>query len=119
MRNDRGYIEPEVFLLFPFIIFIVSMIFAFSSDSHSKYKYTKCTQASNANFVVCKSDYDTLTLDKRKVVDISFDEKNDVVNVHYCKPAGDDVCADFALEAKSQAEADNLTDLLDAQDNPS
>ena len=122
MRNDRGYIEPEVILLlFYLIAFIASFVIAsaFDGDGNGAYRHTDCIQASNVNFVICKSDYDTLTLDKRKIADISFDKKGKLVNVHYCKPAGDDTCADFALEAKTQAEAGKLTDLLSADPKPS
>ena len=122
MRNDRGYIEPEVILLlFYLIAFIASFVIAsaFDGDGNGAYRHTDCIQASNANFVICKSDYDTLTLDKRKIVDISFSEKGKVLNVHYCKPAGEDTCAVFALDAKTQAEANKLTDLLSADPKPS
>ena len=73
MRNDRGYIEPEVILLlFYLIAFIASFVIAsaFDGDGNGAYRHTDCIQASNANFVICKSDYDTLTLDKRKIAQL-------------------------------------------------
>lgn len=121
MRNDRGYLQIEEIALIWFIVLVgfCAVIAFLAPNGNGVYRHTNCAQASNANFVICKSDYDTLTLDKRKIVDILFDKKDKLVNVHYCKPAGDDTCADFALEAKTQAEADKLTDLLSADPKPS